>query len=109
MYRQTKHGATDSPLGAVVVNDNELTQFAINTGVGFTYAEGAKQPHMVEFSRLKDSGDVEFSVQLKKSWGPIPLKPGTYKVSLQAERKGPVMTIVDAFDLPTGVFVEIEM
>jgi hypothetical protein len=27
---------------------------------------------MVEFSRLKDSGDVEFSVQLKKSWGPIP-------------------------------------
>ena len=64
---------------------------------------------MVEFSRLKDSGDVEFSVQLKKSWGPIPLKPGTYKVSLQAERKGPVMTIVDAFDLPTGVFVEIEM
>ena len=64
---------------------------------------------MVEFSRLKDSGDVEFSVQLKKSWGPIPLQPGTYKVSLQAERKGPVMTIVEAFDLPAGVFVEIEM
>ena len=109
VYRQTKHGATDSPLGAVVVNDNELAQFVINTGVGFTYAEGAKPPHMVEFSRLKDSGDVEFSVQLKKSWGPIPLQPGTYKVSLQAERKGPVMTIVEAFDLPAGVFVEIEM
>ena len=109
VYRQTKHGATDSPLGAVVVNENELTQFVINTGVGFTYAEGAKPPHMVEFSRLKDSGDVEFSVQLKKSWGPIPLQPGTYKVNFQAERKGPVMTIVDAFDLPAGVFVEIEM
>ncbi len=30
-------------------------------------------------------------------------------LSLQAVRRGPMMTIVDSFDLPAGVFVEIEM
>jgi len=109
VYRQTKHGATDSPFGAVTIRAGELTQFVVNTGVGFSYADGTEPPYMVEFSRLNEAGEVEVSVQLKKSWGPIPLQPGTYQVNYQEVRKGPVMTIVDSFDLPAGVFVEIEM
>ena len=109
VYRQTKHGATDSSLGTVIIKPNELAQFAVNTGVGFSYADGTEPPYMVEFSRLNEAGEVEVSVQLKKSWGPIPLQPGTYQVNYQEVRKGPVMTIVDSFDLPAGVFVEIEM
>ena len=109
VYRQTKHGATDSPFGTVTIKPGELTQFAVNTGVGFSYADGTEPPYMVEFSRLNEAGEVEVSVQLKKSWGPIPLQAGTYRVNYQEVRKGPVMTIVDAFDLPAGVFVEIEM
>ena len=109
IYRQTKHGATDSPLGSVMVKEGELAQFSVNTGVGFSYADGTEPPYMVEFSRLNQAGEVEVSVQLKKSWGPIPLQPGTYQVNYQANRNGPVMTIVDSFDLPAGVFVEIEM
>ena len=109
VYRQTKHGATDSSLGTVIIKPNELAQFAVNTGVGFSYADGTEPPYMVEFSRLNEAGEVEVSVQLKKSWGPIPLQPGTYQVNYQEVRKGPVMTIVDSFDLPAGGFVEIEM
>ena len=109
VYRQTKHGATDSPFGTVTIEPGELTQFAVNTGVGFSYADGTEPPYMVEFLRLNEAGEVEVSVQLKKSWGPIPLQAGTYRVDYQEVRKGPVMTIVDSFDLPAGVFVEIEM
>ena len=109
VYRQTKHGATDSPFGTVTIKPGGLTQFAVNTGVGFTYADGIEPPYMVEFLRLNEAGEVEVSVQLKKSWGPIPLKAGTYRINYQEVRKGPVMTIVDSFDLPDGVFVEIEM
>ena len=109
VYRQTKHGATDSPLGTVIIKPGELAQFPVNTGVGFSYADGSEPPYRVEFSRLDDSGKVATAVKLAKSWGPIPLQPGTYRVDYQAARKGPVMTIVDSFDLPAGVFVEIEM
>ncbi|MBT7516908.1 MAG: VWA domain-containing protein [Acidiferrobacteraceae bacterium] len=109
VYRQTKHGATDSLLGTVIIKSGELAQFAVNTGVGFSYADGTEPPYRVEFSRLDDSGEVTTVVKLDKSWGPIPLQPGTYRVDYQAARKGPVMTIVDSFDLPAGVFVEIEM
>ena len=109
IYRQTKHGATDSPFGAVTIKAGQLTQFAVNTGVGFSYADGAEPPYRVEFLRLNEAGEVVVSVKLKKSWGPIPLQAGTYRVDYQAARKGPLMTIVDSFDLPAGVFVEIEM
>jgi hypothetical protein len=109
VYRQTKHGATDSLLGTVIIKSGELAQFPVNTGVGFSYADGTEPPYRVEFSRLDDSGEVTTVVKLDKSWGPIPLQPGTYRVDYQAARKGPVMTIVDSFDLPAGVFVEIEM
>jgi hypothetical protein len=109
VYRQTKHGATDSSLGTVIIKPNELAQFAVNTGVGFSYADGTEPPYSVEFSRLDDAGATAAVVKLDKSWGPIPLQPGTYRVDFQAARNGPVMTIVDSFDLPAGVFVEIEM
>ena len=109
IYRQTKHGATDSPFGTVTIKPGELTKFAVNTGVGFSYADGAEPPYRVEFSRLNQAGEVEVSVQLKKSWGPIPLYPGIYKVNYQEVRKGPVITIVDSFDLPEGVFIEIDL
>ncbi len=109
VYRQSKHGATDSPLGAVTIKAGQLAKFPVNTGVGFSYADGAEPPYMVEFSRLNEAGEVEASVKLQKGWGPIPLQAGTYKVDYQAVRKGPVMTIVDSFDLPAGALVEIEM
>jgi Ca-activated chloride channel family protein len=109
VYRQTKHGATDSLLGTVIIKPGELAQFPVNTGVGFSYADGAEAPYRVEFLRLDDSGEVATAVKLENSWGPIPLQPGTYRVDYQAARKGPLMTIVDSFDLPAGVFVEIEM
>jgi hypothetical protein len=109
VYRQTKHGATDSLLGTVIIKSGELAQFPVNTGVGFSYADGAEAPYRVEFLRLDDSGEVATAVKLENSWGPIPLQPGTYRVDYQAARKGPLMTIVDSFDLPAGVFVEIEM
>ena len=109
VYRQTKHGATDSSLGTVIIKPNELAQFAVNTGVGFSYADGTEPPYSVEFSRLDDAGATAAVVKLDKSWGPIPLQPGTYRVDFQAARNGPVMTIVDSLDLPAGVFVEIEM
>ncbi len=81
----------------------------VGTGVRLTMPQWVQTPYMVEFSRLNEAGEVEVSVKLKKGWGPIPLQAGTYKVDYQAVRKGPVMTIVDSFDLPAGVFVEIEM
>ena len=109
VYRQTKHGATDSLLGTVIIKSGELAQFAVNTGVGFSYADGTEPPYRVEFLRLDDALGAAAVVKLDKSWGPIPLQPGTYRVDYQAARKGPVMTIVDSFDLQAGVFVEIEM
>ena len=59
----------------------------MNTGVGFSYADGTEPPYMVEFLRLNEAGEGEVSVQLKKSWGPIPLQAGTYRVNYQEVRK----------------------
>ena len=109
VYRQSPYGSTDSILGAVEITRGKLTKFPVNTGVGFVPQEGSKEPRMIEFVRLDGPEDAELSVKLKSSWGPMPLAPGTYRINLQAKNHGPVITIVDSFDLPAGVFVEIEM
>jgi len=109
VYRQSEYGSTDSILGTIDITPGKLAKFPVNTGVGFIPQEGAKAPRMVEFIRLDGSEDVTESVKLKNNWGPMPLAPGTYRIDFQAKNHGPVMTIVDSFDLPAGVFVEIEM
>ncbi|HCX86456.1 MAG TPA: hypothetical protein DG761_00365 [Gammaproteobacteria bacterium] len=109
VYRQSEYGSTNSILGTVEITPGKLTKFPLNTGVGFIPQEGSKEPRMIEFIRLDGPEDADLSVKLNNSWGPMPLAPGTYRIDFQAKSYGPVMTIVDSFDLPAGVFVEIEM
>jgi len=109
VYRQSEYGSTNSILGTVEIKPDKLAKFPVNTGVGFIPQEGAKAPRAVEFIRLDGPEDADLSVKLKNSWGPMPLAPGTYRIDFQAKNHGPVMTIVESFDLPAGVFVEIEM
>jgi Ca-activated chloride channel family protein len=109
VYRQSEHGSTDSILGTVEITAGELTQFPLNTGVAFIPQEGAKAPRMIKFIQLNKAGEPTGSVQLRNGWGPMPLAPGTYRIDFQAKNHGPVMTIVDSFDLPAGALVEIEM
>ena len=40
----------------------------------------------------------------------MPLRPGTYKITYRQEEHGSsTLTLVDAFELPAGALVEVEM
>ncbi len=109
LYRQSKHGSTNSILGKVEVVEGKLTEFPLNTGVTFAVAEGTKAPKMIEFIRLDEESQPVSSVKLNNSWGPMLLQPGTYRIDFQAKNHGPVISIVESFELPQGTLVEIEM
>jgi hypothetical protein len=47
---------------------------------------------------------------MQRSFDPMPLKPGTYKITYRQEEHGScTLTLVDAFELPAGALVEVEM
>ncbi len=110
VYRKNEHGSSNSYLGDVTVQEGKMNEFPINTGVKLIPQPGIKPPYRIEFIELNDKGEEIRTVFLSGSFDPMPLKPGTYKITYrQKQHESNTLTIVDSFDLPAGALVEVEL
>lgn len=106
----SEHGSSDSLLGDIDIAEGSMTEFKINTGIGFIPPSGIEPPYFIEFAELDQSGNETRKVRLNGSFGPMPLKPGVYRINYrQKEHGASTMTIVDSIELAPGNFVEIEL
>jgi hypothetical protein len=110
IYRKSEHGSSNSELGNVTLEKGKMNDFPINTGVKLIPQPGIKPPYKIEFIELNDKGEPIRTVVMQRSFDPMPLKPGTYKITYRQEEHGSsTLTLVDAFELPAGALVEVEM
>jgi hypothetical protein len=106
IYRQTEHGSTDSILGEATIAEGKMNEFPVNTGIKLVPKPGAAPPYLVEFIGLETQNKVE----LRESFGPMPLRPGKYKVTYQQREHGSSkVALIDSVDVPSGSLVEIEL
>jgi hypothetical protein len=110
IYRKNEHESSDSDLGNVTVEKGKMNDFPIHTGVKLIPQPGIKPPYKIEFIELNEKGEPVRTVVMQRSFDPMPLKPGTYRITYrQEEHGGSTLTLVDAFELPEGALVEVEM
>ena len=110
VYKKNEHESSASDLGEVTIEKGKMNDFPINTGVKLVPQPGVKPPYKIEFIELDDKGEPFRTVFLQRSFDPMPLKPGTYRITYRQEKHGSTtLTLVDAFELPEGALVEVEM
>jgi len=110
IYKKNEHQSSNSDLGDVTIEKGKMNDFPINTGVKLVPQPGIKPPYKIEFIELDDKGEAIRTVFIQRSFDPMPLKPGTYKITYRQEEHGSsTLTLVDAFELPAGALVEVEM
>lgn len=108
-YRLKEHATSNSLLGQIEVKESQMNEFPLNTGVKLVPPEGMEPPYQVMFIELKNGKAVR-SVRLSESFGPLLLKPGTYRITYRQKQHGSsTITLVDSFELPAGNLVEIEL
>jgi Ca-activated chloride channel family protein len=110
IYKKNEHESSDSDLGEVTIEKGKMNDFPIHTGVKLVPQPGIKPPYKIEFIELNDKGEGIRTVFIQRSFDPMPLKPGTYKINYRQEEHGSsTLTLVDTFELPEGALVEVEM
>ena len=109
IYRKDEHKSSNSYLGDVTIQAGKMNDFPINTGVKLIPQTGMKSPNCIKFIEIDDKGAEIRTVFLRWSFDPMPLKPGTYKITFQQKDHGSILTIVDSFELPAGAMVEVEL
>jgi len=110
IYKKNEHQSSNSDLGNVTIKKGKMNEFPINTGVKLVPQPGIKPPYKIEFIELDNKGKPIRTVFMQRSFDPMPLKPGTYKITYRQEEHGSsTLTLVDAFELPAGALVEVEM
>lgn len=110
VYRKSEHSSSNSYLGNVTVGEGKMNDFAINTGVKLIPQQGMEPPYRIEFIELNQKGEEIRTVFLSGSFDPMPLKPGTYRITYRQKQHGSsTITMVESFKLPVGNLVEVEL
>ncbi|MCP4577306.1 MAG: VWA domain-containing protein [Deltaproteobacteria bacterium] len=110
IYKKNEHESSNSDLGEVTIEKGKMNDFPIHTGVKLVPQPGVKPPYKIEFVELDDKGKPIRTVFMQRSFDPMPLKPGIYKITYRQEEHGSsTLTLVDSFELPAGALVEVEM
>jgi Ca-activated chloride channel family protein len=115
VYRLSEHGTTDSFLGHVEIKPDSMNEFRINTGISFILPPGASPPYLIEIIALDKNGKPLRKIKIngryiKKKFGNIALAPGFYRIRYRQKEYGSTtITLVDSFELPSGVLAEIEL
>ena len=111
ILRQTEHGASDSLLGEVEVSAGKLNEVPLTSGAKLVPSSPTEAPYRVEFVELDAAGkESGRKVSLREGFGPLALKPASYKVIYQqTQHSSKPMVIVDALEIPAGALVEIEL
>lgn len=110
IYRRSEHRSSDSDLGIVEIKPGKLNKYPLNTGVKIVPPLETKPPYLIEYVELGKDGQEIRTVRQYRSWQPMLLKPGEYRVKYQEKKHGTSkMTLVEEFDLPPGALAEIEL
>ena len=105
IWRQTQHGHSPTSLGMVAVTPGEYVTLPVNAGITFT-PFGDTPPYRFIFRDL----DTDNEYVLSESWGPMPLGPGRYAVSMQETQHGSSpMVLVEELEVKAGTLLELEM
>ncbi len=110
VYLRSEHGTTKSILGTVEVKEGQINEFPINTGIRLLPSSGMEKPYRIEFIQLDTNGkDVRRVVQ-RDGFQPMPLSPGTYKITYWADQhKTEKLTLVESIELQAGNLLELEL
>ena len=110
IYKKNEHESSNSDLGEVTIEKGKMNDFPIHTGVKLVPQPGIKPPYKIEFIELNDKGEAVRTIFMQRSFDPMPLKPGTYKITYRQDEHGSsTLTLMDSFELPEGALVEVEM
>jgi hypothetical protein len=108
-YRQWEHGSSEVCLSKEVeIKKGSCTEVDLNTGMGIKPADpkAAKPYRWV----LADKATGKAVVTVNEHWGPIPVPPGRYKLSLQQTEHGHSLTeIVSDLEVRQGQLIHLEL
>ncbi|MDP8248919.1 MAG: VWA domain-containing protein [Candidatus Tritonobacter lacicola] len=108
-YRQWQHGSNEVCLSKTVkIEKGKCTEFDVNTGVKILPADPQMKEPYNWVLKDKKTGDQAVSVGYK--WGPVPVPPGNYSLSLrQTEHGHSLIELVPELPVKEGQLVEIEL
>ncbi len=107
-YRQDEHGTNDVRLAEeLVIEEGQVTEFAVNTGFTLVPASGAATPYAWV---LKPKQPGRGEIATRYFWGPVPCPPGNYSFSLRQTEHGHSLTeLIPEFTIEPGQLVELEL
>ena len=106
IFRLTEHDHNDIEWGEVTITEHSFTAVKLDSGIIFTHQKGARPPYRVIFVNL----DTGKEVVSQNSWKSLPLPPGRYQIDWwESQHNSSRQTLVEEFDLETGVAAELEL
>lgn len=108
-YRQWQHKTREIPVvKSVTISKGKVTEVDLNTGVKLVPSDqNAKPPYSWV---LKDKETGKEAAQVSNSWGPIPMPPGSYSLSIRQTQHGhSLIEMVPELPVKKGQLVEIEI
>ncbi len=111
VYRLAANDSTDSVLGTIDVLDGENSDFIIDSGITFEIKDNSNLPQTIVFDQIDDTDKTIKSVRISNSTGPIPLKPGRYRINYvtsEQKTKGSFDS-GDIIDLKQGELIKINL
>ena len=108
-YRQWQHGSNEVCLSkSVTIEKGKCTEFDVDTGVKILPADPQMKEPYNWILKDRETGDETVSVSYK--WGPVPVPPGHYSLSLrQTEHGHSLIELVPELPVQDGQIVEIEL
>lgn len=107
-YRQWQHGSSEVCLSNnVEVKKGSCTEFDLNTGLGLKPADPkSEKPYRWV---LSDKATGKTVLTVNERWGPVPVPPGRYKLSLQQTQHGHSLTEIGSdIEVKNGQLVQLE-
>lgn len=103
-WRQSEHGFSEVFWNKITVSEHGFTDITIDSGIQLL-AGDAPKPYRVYAENLRTGSRAEMA----ESWGPMPLPPGSYKISLrEKEHGGSTVAIVEELNIEKSQLVEIQ-
>lgn len=106
--RQKEDNAITIKLAEVDIVVDELLKQELATGIHLAKADWVAEK--IYYWGLKDLDNGQWVAKFSRSFEPMALKPGTYKITYwQKEHGSKKFTLVDSFELLKGQLAEIEL
>ncbi len=109
-FRQTEHGHSDVRWGQVVIPEKGFPVIKIDSGVKFIADSNTPFPYRVYFKNLEDGQEIIWKGDFARSWSPIFLPPGRYRLDWwEKEHETTRTTLIDEFTVEPSTILEVEL